>query len=247
MSKRTPLTYIAILALFIVIYNFFFKSAPIRNEFQAQVTNKGQSSSPNSQRVAGAGIPTAQEYADMVARANKATNEKMPDFGKVTEFYNKQSAEVLAKFSTAAKIQFQAPVKMNFRNLDLQDDALVGTYGTSGDLKTGLAVVASELRPTDQMVGSFLRESAAEIPSLSKKDISWSEEPKSFPAPKFSGLLDAKVWVGEDTRGNSYAAAMLPRSDGRGSYLFIYNSPGKQMFENDDYFEKLFSEIKVSP
>lgn len=248
MNKNSLILPIIIVAFIFIAYNFFFKRSPVPKGALAPIeaTSNQGSAKPSAQTHPTSGIPTAEEYESRVA-ANKKAPTNMPDMNQIKDYYEQQSLKALTDFTNTAKLRFKAPMKMNFQTLDLHDNVLVGTYGASEDKKTGMTVLATKLNPTNQTVASFLKESSGEIPNLKGKNISWTKDPKTFPAPKQTGITEAKVWVGVDSQGNSYAAALMPRSDANGTYLFVYNSPGKKMFENDDYFQRMLSEIRTSP
>lgn len=202
-----------------------------------------------------------------VTDSQKSTSlNKLPDFGTAEKEYLESlkkndshltqetgdklmdnSNKVLKTFKDKAKLEFAPPSAMYFAKLDMDDPDLEGTYGLSVDGKSGLAVIATYRSPKEEVVRSFLVESKDEFPNLKNKTVSWEEKPTSYEAPATSGIKEAKVWTGTDANGDSYAAVLLPRSDNKGTYFFVYNSRGKAMFENDDYFGKVFSEIKATP
>lgn len=176
---------------------------------------------------------------------NTVKTSATPDLSQMDHPLDVQSEQKLKEFKQIARLDFSPPAKMRFMKLDLSDDGVEGTYGKAQDGKSGMAVLATAQLLGTEAAKNFLQTSSEEIPSLKNKNVDWNEKVEMFPAPPNSGLNEAKVWTGVDANGNSYAAALITRQDRKGTYFFIYNTQGRGVFNNDGYFDKVFSEIKV--
>jgi len=127
---------------------------------------------------------------------------------------------------------------MRYTKLDLTIDGVAGEFGKSADGKSGVSVFATDRKEfNENSIKTFLDTSSDEIPNLKNISVRWKDTPERAPAPAASGIKEAKIWTGSDSQGNSYAAAYLPREDGKGSYLFVYNTTGRGVYENDGTFD----------
>ncbi|MGZ3796149.1 MAG: hypothetical protein ACXVB1_07290 [Pseudobdellovibrionaceae bacterium] len=207
--------------------------------FQKEKTGKNGKPGPSD-------MPDFKEaeakYLGAVKKAEAPDQSQIAQIGNPLDV---QSEAKLKEFRQIAKLEFKPPAKMRFMKLDLVDEGIEGTYGSTNDGKSGLAVLASSQLIGEDAVRNFLQSSSDEIPSLKNKNVNWKEKPEHFPAPEGSGISEAKVWTGTDASGNSFAAALLSRQDRSGTYFFIYNTHGKGVFENEGYFDKVFSDIKA--
>lgn len=218
-----------------------------RKSLKPPETSVSQNESPNKQSVGrppGALPSVAEVEAQLQAKNPKQAAPVVVPIGN-GEGPEAFSAKNLQAFKSAAKLEFTAPQKMTFSELDMSDQDVAGTYGLSSDGKSGLAVLATTRQPDEGTVKKFLETERDQIPNLKNKHVNWAEAAETFPAPAASGLSDAKVWTGTDASGNGFAAVLLLRKDGQGSYVFVYNSKGQEIFENDGYFEKVFGDVKA--
>jgi len=248
--KNKREVFLVVFSLIIVSYLFFkwrekqsVSSGPgmvgvsVRNETQKTINNlvSEDSAAPTD-------IPDFKTAENQYLGSLKGNAEEPPKYESPLDA---QSDKNIKEFTQIAKLVFSPPAKMRFMKMNLTDDGFEGVYGQSVDAKSGLSVVATERLPSEGEVKKFLSESSDDFPNLRGKEVGWGEQVQKFPAPEGSGLGEAKVWTGKDAAGNGYAAVLILRNDGKGSYFFVYDQKGQGGFDNDGYFDKIFSEVKA--
>lgn len=146
-----------------------------------------------------------------------------------------QQEELLKNFKNRIRLEIALPSDMKFDELDLDAD-VAAMQGNSPDKK--LAILAAPTIASPQTVQSFLQENKSRIPLLGTYDFKISGEVKSVPAPKNSGLSKILVIPGGEKNGSLIFAALIERSDKKGSYLLI-------MEGSPTYFEKYEGDLDI--
>ncbi len=159
-----------------------------------------------------------------------------------------ESLKSLQKFESFARLSVPLEdSRFFFTELDLVEDRMIGTYGSSGDSGDSLAILATDMNVNERMVKEYLKEYADELPSLRRKSVQWEAKPQSFEAIQGSGLAAAKVWKGASPDGLIHVAVWIPREDKKGHYAFIYSTPNAQDLDNDGFFDELYAKLKALP
>lgn len=186
-------------------------------------------------------VPDAQELKEIWAsgKTNSVQNQ--------VEQIRSAATKSLDEFKEIARIDFELSQSMHFTKLDLEHDRIIGTYGISNGRTDSLAVLATDTRVTEKLVMAYLRDYADELPNLRRKRVVWGQQPEAFPPVEGSGLSGAKVWLGNSADGSTYAAAYFERLDRKGHYVFVYSNINPNAFENDGFFDGLYSTLKAVP
>lgn len=139
----------------------------------------------------------------------------------------KQQDELIKNFKSKISLDINLPSDMRFDELDLDAD-VAAMQGNSPDKK--LAILAAPTTASPSVVASFLQENKSRIPMLVNHDFKISGDVKIIPAPKNSGISRVSVFPGGQKNGLLIYAALVERSDKKGTYLLI-------MEANPTYFD----------
>lgn len=139
-----------------------------------------------------------------------------------------QQEELLKNFKNKIRLDINLPSDMRFDELDLDAD-VAAMQGNTHDRK--LAILAAPTTASPQVVASFLQENKSRIPMLGNYDFKISGDIKSVPAPKNSGISKISVIPGGEKNGSLIYAALIERSDKKGTYLFLMEGT-PSYFEN---------------
>jgi hypothetical protein len=153
-----------------------------------------------------------------------------------------QQEELIKGFKDKVKLNITLPGDMKFDELDL-DAEVAAIQGNSPDKK--LAIFAAPTAAGPGVVASFLQENKSRIPMLGNHDFKISGDTKSIPPPKNSGISRITVIPGGEKNGLQIYAALLERSDKRGTYLLVMEASPNYFETYDGDMDNMLSSISA--
>lgn len=153
-----------------------------------------------------------------------------------------QQAELLKNFKDKIHLNIALPGDMNFDELDLDAD-VAAIQGNSPDKK--MAILAAATTASPQAAATFLQEQKGRIPLLGNYDFKISGDLQSVPAPKNSGISKITVIPGGEKNGSLIYAALIERSDKKGSYLMIMEGSPAYFEKYDGDMDNMLSSLSV--
>lgn len=188
-------------------------------------------------------------------RAAKMTNFPQPTTApaspdpkeNVTDLYRRESQRKVEEVLQTSSLKAILPEDHLFDKIDIDMEGTIALYGQNSAGNSGMAFVAAKQNPGVEQVMQFLKESADSFPNLKSKFVKWGSEIENVDFKKESGISDGKLWKGIDSQGMVYAAVLLKRRDGQGSYLFVKNGTAATMNDNEDYYERFREGIQALP
>jgi hypothetical protein len=153
----------------------------------------------------------------------------------------KQQKQLLKRFSSLLSIKANYPEDLHYRQLDL-DDKITGIMGTGGGQIKTLTILATRMTVSTTQVADFLSEENNGVPSV--RNLKFSRKAlREVSSSSHSGL--GKVTILRSINSKSIYAALVPRKDRQGTYLFILESNPDFFDNNEGYVDKLFSSLKA--
>lgn len=181
--------------------------------------------------------PVADQPAQVTeATANVAVEPPAPD-PLVTH-----QEQLLKNFKDKIRLNIALPGDMNFDELDLDAD-VAAIQGNSPDKK--MAILAAATTASPQSVAAFLQEQKGRIPLLGNHDFKISGDLQSVPAPKNSGISKITVIPGGEKNGSVIYAALIERSDKKGSYLMLMEGSPAYFEKYEGDMDNMLSSISV--
>jgi hypothetical protein len=150
---------------------------------------------------------------------------------------------LVKKFKQTVQLDFELPFRMEFTEVDL-DDEVAAIYGVTSAGDKELAVMAAARRVTVKEAAEFLRENRSALPMLQDHTL---RPEKSFLVPPRpgTGLGALRVIPADASGGKTIYAALAERRDGKGTYLFMMKAPGA-FFENQEgTLELMLQQVKT--
>lgn len=208
------------------------------------------SPSPGAQvgiaNVVSAQTPSVQPTPSAVVDPKKAESENLANVD-IAEYYKKQNAGKVSQVFKQSGLLVKLPEDMSFDSIEVDVPQSVAVFGKNNDQTEGITYIAAKKMPSVDEVTGLLKNSPDEVPNLTNRNVKWDDSVESFKLSKESGIKDGYLWRGKDANGQAYAAVMLTREDGQGSYMFIKDSPAASMVDNDDYYEQFKGSVKALP
>lgn len=200
---------------------------------------KAGSASPVSGGQAG-GASSAETKA---AAEPKAPDATPINAGFFDEAVVKKNEDVIKNFASVAYLDVPHIPGMQYTMLDLDDD-LDGIYLYNPQSKIELTMLARAGAVTEEQLMAFLAEGDHGIPSLRGIKVPALGAAYTEAAPPNSGLKDSKSWTFSDGTF-TYQIALLPRQDGKGTYLAVIKAPGQVIENGEESYDKYYQQLKV--
>lgn len=155
------------------------------------------------------------------------------------------SEKATQEFMQLARVQMKFPENFRFQQLNLDFDQITGIYARTEKMET--TVLAGRVLPSDKEVADFLRSSDSGIPNVDGKRISLQGNAIVVPPPRGSGFRTGKYWSGRTADNKGVRVGLIERTDGKGSYLFIFTGSEDKLDNSEDFFEELYNNLKAQP
>ncbi len=157
----------------------------------------------------------------------------------------KVSEKAKEEFSNVGKIELKVPENLRFQPLDLDFEHVTGMFAHTEKMQ--LSVLAGRLVVSEKKLMEFLRSSDTGIPNVDRKGFKFSGAAVEVAPVSGSGLNAGKYWQGRTSDGQGVRVGMIPRQDGKGSYLFIFTGVEDKLDNSEDLFESMYLSLKALP
>lgn len=196
-------------------------------------------------------LPEARR-AEVVAAStdNKPMQESPVDTSRPVEVVQNAAPEIdplfanqqllIKNFKDKVKLDVYLPEDMKFDEIEL-DAEVAAISGASPD--KNMAVFAARTSASPKVVEAFLQEQKARIPMLVKYDFKISGQLQKIPPPKNSGISKITVIPGGENNGSLVYAALIERSDKKGSYLMLMEGSPAYFSNSDGDMDKMLSSL----
>lgn len=154
----------------------------------------------------------------------------------------KQQEDLIKGFKDKIRLNINLPGDMKFDEIEIEDE-VAAMQGNSPDKRMVILAAAKSASP--QAVAGFLSEHKARIPLLNNHDFKVSGELRVYAAPKNSGISKITVIPGREVNGSAVYAALLERTDKKGSYVFVMESSPAYFEKYDGDFENMLAGLSV--
>lgn len=152
----------------------------------------------------------------------------------------------LSDFKKALHLDIDLPHGIKTLPLDLDFEEAEGIYWSIPQKNAKFALIGARGSfSTDEIVG-FLN--GGEIPFIKKSNAFNKNAIKSVSPEGKPGVASLKILTGTPNKdGTHFYAAIIERSDGKGSYLFAGKGDEKFFDENEGTFERMYQSLKIMP
>lgn len=244
----SKVNFLTVLLAVLVVFLLIKDRLKDQNESPAATTVSQQDSpnvpptQANSLGSSGSAIP------DMPKRKRPLHGNYRADSIEYVNALEEKGERAFKEFKKRARLNLKLGEKFIFTPLDLTEDRVIGTYGSSPTDESGIAMFATDMNISEKEAKLFLQQYTDEIPNMKRKDIRWQWDAQVFPPTPDSGLREAKIWRGQvPATGEVFAAVYIDREDRKGKYLFVYSHENPDVLENDGYFDEIYADLKALP
>ncbi len=159
-----------------------------------------------------------------------------------TELEKKKEKQKIIRqeFKNLIKADFEMPENLDYVNMDL-DEGIAGVFGTGrGDI-LGFTALAKEGSISTKMAVGYLNDSSSGLPFSGK--VQFSEKAiMKINNPPGTNIREVLVY---ESSNPSFKAALLKRSDNKGTYLMILEADPLLYSNNEGYLDKLLLNFKA--
>ena len=208
-------------------------------ESRAKIQASREAESRNSGKV------FAPRGAALAPKALKSPQQDPNELLKIR--LNQHSQKTLKDFANQVRLQVQFPQDLQYLPYEMDDD-MPGMHGYSGTSNTNLIALAYPKDASPEQALSFLKSQLSSLPGT--KGLVFRSLSKGEALPETasgSGLRKGTVWSGTLSNGQELHAIQLRRSDGKGTYMFIYSGPPEYFRGNDGAFDHVYDTARALP
>lgn len=163
---------------------------------------------------------------------------------KLLEYQNSQ-AKLINNFKDTVKLEMDIPASMDYIPMDM-DEEVAGIYGSTQTGDRQFAILATRGNVSTEEAVSYLNESQEAFPMLKNRKL-LSEKALKIDAPPETGLKELTIIPTEKSGKKGVYAALAPREDGKGTYLFMMEAPAAYFDENEGGLELMLKSIRTRP
>lgn len=185
--------------------------------------------------------------SDGTARTEKKETIKPPkktgnvaEIQKVIEQRKLAQQQLRESFKSELQIKAKLPENLHYATLDL-DEGVAGIRGTGKGPIEDLTILATKKRVDEKSIANFLNSKDNGVPVA--RGLRFDSKPVlTLKAPAGKGLGKITILESNNPR---VKAAYIPRSDGRGSYLFILDAETALYESNEGLLDNLLEHLEA--
>lgn len=159
--------------------------------------------------------------------------------------YKGQQEKLKDYFQQLAQLKINLPGHLHYSTVD-PEEGIGGIYGTSVNGDESFAVLATRKPVTMKEITTFLQEGNSSLPMLKNHKL-LPDKIFTEKAPEETGLASITVIPMSENGNMGLFAVFAPRTDGKGSYLFIREGDKNTFESNDGYYDQMLEEMRAQP
>ncbi|GAB4417682.1 MAG: hypothetical protein OHK0056_26730 [Bacteriovoracaceae bacterium] len=242
------------LMIFVFSVSFFVIFVLMKNEKTQQVISElsfFSTADPNDNQA----IETEEhnknleikEYFPPVSEGKVEIAKKIPSSkAQESEVEKFQKEQELIKIDFQRKImaKINLPGHMKYNVLDLEE-GVEGIHGISPRGEEELSVLAAAKSVKVEEVVDYLEKSTSAFPQLRNGDFNKNSPTFKIAPPPGKGISNITIINGKKYGNQEVYAALVERSDKKGTYLFVMKASSKFFNENEGFLDKMLADFEA--
>ncbi len=151
-----------------------------------------------------------------------------------TAIEGQKQKELIGNFQDETKTKIKLPENLNYIKLDLEQ-GITGIYGSDRKGKRQFSMMATRKPLSVNQLVQYLDSESGSLPHVRKGDFKLKSPTRNVPPPPGRGIASVQVISGASDKDRQVFAALVKRTDSKGSYLFIMKE-SKTFFKNNEGF-----------
>ncbi|PIP93359.1 MAG: hypothetical protein COW00_20315 [Bdellovibrio sp. CG12_big_fil_rev_8_21_14_0_65_39_13] len=147
-------------------------------------------------------------------------------------------------FQKTIKANVKLPENLKYTQLDLED-GIGGLYGTDASGQNEFAMLGTEKSATLDQIVDYLNNSQGALPQVRNGDFPNRPVIRKITPPSGRGISSIQVIQGKKSSDRMLYAAIVERSDRKGTYVFVMKAPTSFFDTNEGMLDSMLESLQV--
>jgi len=148
------------------------------------------------------------------------------------------------EFQNTIKANINLPENLKYTQLDLEE-GIGGLYGTDATGQNEFAMLGTEKPATLDQIVDYLNNAQGALPQVRNGDFPSQPVVRKVTPPSGKGISSIQIIQGKKSKDKMIFAAIVERSDRKGTYVFVMKAPNSFFDTNEGMLDSMLDSLQV--